>query len=344
MLTPESGEHLLLSAMIDSARLLDPRLFPAFVAVAELKSFTQAAELARMTQSGVSQHVAKLEEQVGRKLFRRLGKTVELTNAGDVLLDYVREQVENVNSLFDRIRSEEETVSGLVSYAMPPSCLLSDHFTSILERRRANPGLHLRIITGSSAEILDLVSRDQVDFAFVAGKHEHAAVTFEPFCQELCVLVSADPDLAAGREPEKIFEVPIIGFPGSDIYYDMWIQHTLPGARRDARLLVQNSSINSIHGAIMMVTAGVGCGVFPRHCVQRQLAQGLLFEYSGASGPLEHSIYVARIAGYQSPRRVQVVLEWFTSMAREAPKVSPAPDEFASDFRAPRRTEAARAG
>ena len=46
--------------------LLDTRLFKAFMAAAETRSFTHAATRAHMTQSGVSQHIAKLEEQIGR--------------------------------------------------------------------------------------------------------------------------------------------------------------------------------------------------------------------------------------------------------------------------------------
>jgi LysR family transcriptional regulator, transcriptional activator of the cysJI operon len=312
--------------MTTSARLLDPRLFPAFLAVAEVKSFTLAADAASMTQSGVSQHVAKLEEQVGRDLFRRLGKRIELTPAGETLLSYVRAQFDQVNELFERIRTEQEAVSGLVSYAMPPSCLLSDHFTNILEKRRQTPDLQLRIITGSSSEILELVAAEKVDFAFVAGKHEHAAVTFEPFCEELCVLVSADRNLEAGRDPEKIFEAPVIGFPGSDVYYDMWLQHTVPSTRREIRQLNQVGYINSIHGAILMVCSGMGAAVLPRHCVQRELDLGVLHEYSPKSGSLLHSIYVARSAKFQSPRRVQVVLEWFAELIRDNVKVSIAPE------------------
>jgi DNA-binding transcriptional LysR family regulator len=314
-----------MTTLIHNARLLDPRLFPAFVAAAELRNFTHAAEAAHMTQSGVSQHIAKLEEQIGRPLFKRLGKTVVLTRAGEVLLRYIQEQVANTNALFDRMQTEEESVSGLVSYGMPPSCLLSDHFATILKRRQQTPELELKIVTGSPEEILELVLRDEVDFGFVAGKHEHAAVTFTPYCEEECVLVSSDNSLPLSSEPERLFETPVVSFPGSDVYYDMWLQHTLPEGRKESRSLRKVGEINSIEAAIMMVVSGLGCGVFPRHCVERQLTYGTLHEYSTLAGPLLHSVYIARIAGYQPTRRVQCVLDWFSEMLAEQPKVTPAP-------------------
>jgi DNA-binding transcriptional LysR family regulator len=304
------------------ARLLDARLFPAFLAAAELRNFTQAADAAHMTQSGVSQHISKLEEQIGRPLFKRLGKGVVLTPAGEALLRYIREQVVNVNAFFERLQVEEESISGLVSYAMPPSCLLSNHFESILKRRSATPGLQLRIVTGSSTKILDHVLRDEVDFGFVAGKHEHAAVTFEPYCEEECILVSADMGLMAAGDPERIFTTPVIGFPGSDIYYDMWIKHALPKSRLESSELRHAGEINSIHAAIMMVIAGMGCGVFPRHCVEQHLVDRTLYESQDPAGPVLHSIYIARVAGYQPTRRVQCVLNWFWEMVADARRVT----------------------
>ena len=46
---------------------IDARLFPAFVAEAKTENFTEAARMAAMTQSGISQHISKLEEQYTRR-------------------------------------------------------------------------------------------------------------------------------------------------------------------------------------------------------------------------------------------------------------------------------------
>jgi DNA-binding transcriptional LysR family regulator len=317
---------------LKNSRLLDPRLFPAFIAAAELRNFTQAAESAHMTQSGVSQHIAKLEEQIGRPLFKRLGKTVTLTRAGEVLLQYIQEQVLNVNALFERIQVDEESVSGLVSYAMPPSCLLSGHFATLLERRLAHPELRLKVITAPSAAVLEMVLHDQVDFGFMTAKPEHAAVTFELYCNEEYVFVSVDPAHAVRSDPERIFDSPVVMFPGADIYYERWIQHHVPGTRRDVSALRVAGEINSIEGAIMMATGGVGCAVFPRHCVAQQLGAGLLYEHSTDAGPLTNPIYITRIADYRPTRRVQCVLDWFTAMLVEEQNATPVSPERRADY------------
>ncbi len=58
----------------------------SFCTLVELKHFTRTAERLHMTQSGVSQQIRKLEEQLGVVLLKRQGKTFSLTEAGERLL------------------------------------------------------------------------------------------------------------------------------------------------------------------------------------------------------------------------------------------------------------------
>ena len=61
-----------------------------FIAVADTKSFTRAGEQVNRSQSAVSMQVKRLEEEVGKPLFERIGKTAKLTNEGNVLIGYAR--------------------------------------------------------------------------------------------------------------------------------------------------------------------------------------------------------------------------------------------------------------
>ena len=150
--------------IVKRARFLDSKLFTAFAAAAEYENFTRAAEVSGMTQSGVSQHVAKLEEQVGRPLFSRIGSRVMLTTAGKELLKYLQSHVADLETFFDGIQTEEKALSGLVSYAMPPSCLCSPHFPMLLEKRAAQPQLRLKVTLASSPEVLDMVAQSSNRF------------------------------------------------------------------------------------------------------------------------------------------------------------------------------------
>ena len=84
--------------------MLDPRLLRSFVAIADASSFVQAAERLNMTQSTISQQLARLEEAVGQVLLDRTARPVEPTAAGERLLGYARRIL--------ALQHEAETVLG----------------------------------------------------------------------------------------------------------------------------------------------------------------------------------------------------------------------------------------
>ncbi len=293
---------------------LDSKLFPAFVAAAELSNFTQAAKRAHMTQSGVSQHVAKLEEQLGVQLFKRVSKQVFLTDAGRALLRYVQEQSSIWSEFLDSIRSEERAMSGDVSYAMPPSCLMSPHFGMLLERRAAQQNIHLHVQIKSSPEVIELILRNETHFGFVTQRPEHPSLAFQHFCDEEYVLVSADARAIASMRPGDLFRMHTIDYPGADVYYNAWLRHHGPEESRDYYSLVHSGRINAIDGAVKMVRGGLGSGVFPRHCVEADLASGALHEYPSDKPPLTNPIYICHIKDNVPIRRVRQVIDWFREM------------------------------
>ncbi len=293
---------------------IDPKLFPAFVAAAELLNFTQAAKRAHMTQSGVSQHIARLEEQLQVQLFKRVARHVILTEAGGALLRYIREQHSIWNEFVESIRNEERGLSGEVAYAMPPSCLMSPHFSLLLERRRAQKNIRLHVQIRSSPEVVELILRNEVHFGFVTQRPEHPSLQFEHFCDEEYILTSSDPKAMRSLAPEDLFRINTVDYPGCDVYYNAWIRHYLPDETRDYYSLVHSGRINAIEGAVTMVRGGLGCGVFPRHCVAAHLESGALHEYQGEAAPLTNGIYIAQIKDSVPIRRVQQVISWFKEM------------------------------
>ena len=72
---------------------LDMNVLRSLVIAMEHGGFARAAERLGRTQSAISLQMKKLEEQVGRPLFRKVGRRVALTDAGDLLLEYARRMV-----------------------------------------------------------------------------------------------------------------------------------------------------------------------------------------------------------------------------------------------------------
>ncbi len=70
--------------------LYDTTLLRTFAAVCDTGSFTKAARMVNLTQSAVSLHIKRLEEQIGARLLRRGAEGVGATEQGEVLLSYAR--------------------------------------------------------------------------------------------------------------------------------------------------------------------------------------------------------------------------------------------------------------
>jgi len=69
---------------------MDLRQLEVFAQVVDTRSFSRAAEALRLTQSTVSEHVRLLEDEVGTRLFDRLGRETVPTRAGELLYGYAR--------------------------------------------------------------------------------------------------------------------------------------------------------------------------------------------------------------------------------------------------------------
>ncbi len=91
---------------------MDTQALTAFLAVAESGSFSTAAERLFLTQPAVSKRIAQLEQQLGTRLFDRVGRRIRLTEAGDALLPRARQVLLDLEDMGRAISNLTGTVSG----------------------------------------------------------------------------------------------------------------------------------------------------------------------------------------------------------------------------------------
>ncbi len=299
---------------------LDNRLFKAFLAAADTENFTSAARKAFMTQSGISQHIARLEKQVGMPLFKRVGRRVTLTPTGKRLKKYIEQHDATTEAFLGELRHEYEGIAGLVRYAMPASCLRSPHFPLLLEKRKHYPMIRLDVQLAPSEDVIRMVLDDQIDFGFVTKLSDHPNLAFEFFCQEEYILASSTPLQKNEISELTILGQPCISYPGADTYFNRWLNHHFPQrANLDFLSLHKSGTINSIEGAIKMVQGGLGISVFPRHCIDSQLSTGQLVEIPTINPAPLNDIHIAYIRDYDYPKVMRQVIDWFHEMHCEAP-------------------------
>ena len=296
---------------------LDYNSLNAFVAAARTLNFTLAARQAAMTQSGVSQHIAKLEGQLRAKLFARTSKKMRLTRAGEILLGFCEAQKESVDELFENIFGENNLICGKVRYAMPNSCLLSAHFPQLLEKNKGLETVNLEVyLCPNDAVIGKLISR-QIDFGFVTKKENNPAVHFDLFCKEEYLLAGGRQARINPVDQSTLLASKLVDYPGMGVLFDIWAGHHFGRKALSFRSFHIGGFIDSLHGAITMIKHNMGLTIIPKHCVRDLLRDGSLKEFPGPNKrPLLNDVYIATLAGVTLPARVRAVIDIFRGMER----------------------------
>ena len=140
---------------------LELELLRTFVAVADQASFGAAGRQLGRTQSSVTQHMQRLEQQVGVSLFHKQGRQKALTDAGRQLLRHARQMLALNDDILDRLR--DNSLSGMLRIGSPHD-IADTILPPILSHiARSAPNLRLEIDVGRSPFLMDDLHRGKVD-------------------------------------------------------------------------------------------------------------------------------------------------------------------------------------
>ena len=190
-----------------------------FVAVAEREHVTRAAEALNLTQSAASAAVAALEAQHGSKLFNRVGRGIELTEAGRIFLDEARAVLARAELAelklaelagLKRGRLLIQASQTIASYWLP---------RHLVDFRHAHPGIEIRLSVGNTADAAEAVSTGAAELGFVEGPVERPLLKVTEVARDqLIVVVAADHPWATRKKltPDDLVQTEwVLREPGS---------------------------------------------------------------------------------------------------------------------------------
>ncbi|SEF04841.1 LysR family transcriptional regulator [Streptomyces sp. Ag109_O5-10] len=146
---------------------MELRQLEYFVAVAEERNFTRAAERVRISQSGVSAQIRQLERELGAELFDRSARTVTLTVAGRAALDYARAALTAAGAVGQAVGEVTDLIRGRLTVGMVIGCTLTPLFDALAAFHEAHPGVELLLLEDGSDRLVDGVRGGTVDMALV---------------------------------------------------------------------------------------------------------------------------------------------------------------------------------
>lgn len=240
--------------------MLDPVLLRTFLAVAQSLSFTQAGQRLELSQPTVSQHVRRLEESVGRRLFARDTRTVLLTEDGEAMAGFARTILaaqEQATGYF-----AGPALRGRLRFGASDDLALTQLPRILREFRQLHPRIDLELTVTQSGALRRRLNSGHLDLVFV--KNEPGDSRGRLVRRDRLVWVGLE---RTSLEQDK--PVPLVAYQAPSLSREVALR-ALERAGRTWRITCNTKEINGILAA---TRAGLGVAVLAQSLIPPDLVQ-----------------------------------------------------------------------
>jgi DNA-binding transcriptional LysR family regulator len=294
---------------LDLDRAVTLRQLRTFKTVADLKSFSLAAQQLRLSQPSVSYQVKELEQALGLPLLDRLGKQVHVTEAGSVLYAYARRTLDVLDEAAlaleemrgikrGKLRVGASTTVGI--YLLP---------AALGAFKKLHPGLVISLEIGTRARVQEQVLNNELDLAVVGPALKDPDLTILPFVSdELVVVAPAGHKLARrkGLVLKDLVDQPfVMREPASGS------RSSLEKAARKAGAKLTVAMELGSNGAIKhAVESGLGLAVISRYACTLELSSRRLVELDVRGFPIRRDWNIVYLRRRRLPASVLAFIEF----------------------------------
>jgi DNA-binding transcriptional LysR family regulator len=257
---------------------IDFRHLETFCRVADLKSFSKAADDLFLTQPTVSGHILSLEQSLSLRLFDRTGREVRLTKAGEVFLRHASKILSFRKELLNALSEFSQGIRGELS--LGASTIPGEYLLPKLmgDFKKEHPHLNISLKIGDTKEIVQYVLQGNVEFGMTGAKLNHHSLHYEKYEEDEIIVVSpSDHPLTKKKKIdfEGLVQEPwIIREEGSGT--QMAVEMAL---RRKGKSLKQLNVVMEMGSTSSMkegVKAGLGFAFISKRAVEEDLRLGAL--------------------------------------------------------------------
>lgn len=289
--------------------------YRVFVRVAEMGSFTRAANALDLPRASVSSALQRLEADIGARLLHRTTRRVRLTADGTQLLERVRPLLAEAEDIDQLFQARQRQVSGRLHVDVPSRIarrLIAPALPSLLRRY---PRLQLKL--GSTDRMIDLV-REGVDCAIRVGHLHDSSLVVRPLGHLALINCASPAYLRENGLPERIEDLSeghwSVGYASPSSGRELPWECDADGER--TLRLPSRVVVNNAESYIACCRAGLGLIQVPRYDVQHLLDSGELVEVlpqHRAGAMAVSALYPHR---RQLSRRLSAFIEWFETLIR----------------------------
>lgn len=246
--------------------MLNATWLETFTALCETGHFTRTAERLGMTQPGVSQHLRKLEAQLGKALVSQDGKSFTLTPAGEAVLAVGKARRAQERDLREIIEVDDPN-TGEVSVGCSGSFAMWI-YPHLLQRMQHAPDLVIRVTATPQAGIVAGVLKGDLDLGIVTENADHPRLQATGLArEELCLVLPAK--FAAGNlDLQRLNDLGFVAHPDGFAYADDLLSLNFPDDYRGAEQLRVRTFVNQIGQIPVPVARGLGYTILPKSGVE----------------------------------------------------------------------------
>ena len=290
-----------------------------FCRVAQLQSFTQAAQMLGIEKSTVSNKVSQLEKWLGVKLLQRTTRSVSLTDAGEQYLQFCQRALEQLEQGEDLISEMQQQAVGHLRIAVPQNfadIILPRIMTPFLQK---HPKISIEIQQGVQA--VDLI-KEGFDLAVRASFADikDSSLIYRKIYQSKRIFVASPKhviEFGDAKNIKQLSQQPYIasftGESNDEAFNQVFSEgkwHTLK-----ARL-----TVNSMPAISSAIEAGLGFAIMPVGMAQQKLATGELVEIAKEVVLTDSVIYLVYPSRLGQPAKLKVLIDTLVSWGEEMMK------------------------
>ncbi|MEU1348557.1 LysR family transcriptional regulator [Streptomyces sp. NPDC005786] len=281
---------------------MELRQLEHFVAVAQERHFTRAAERVAVSQSGLSASVRALEQELRTPLFSRTTRSVRLTEAGRALLVEAERTLAGARAAKDAVDAVRGLLRGTLSVGVE-QCVAGLNLPRLLAAfHREHPHMEIRLRQEGTTNLVDGVAGGRLDIAFAATVSPvEWRGELVPLAREPMVLLCAPGHRLAPAD--RVGWEELAGEAFIDFHPDFGPRRAADEAFATARVRRTVAlEVNDVHTLLELVREGLGIAVVPHHFSRKPEARCLVaVPLDGADQPYYESVVVLPAAQAMSP-------------------------------------------
>lgn len=254
---------------------MDLRQLRYFAQIVESGSFSKASRCLFIAQPALSQHLAKLEDEVGKPLLIRTARGVTPTDNGMALYHHARFMLRQLDQALCIARQEAGEVRGMVSLGLPATTVVAIGLPLMRRVRDKHPGILLNVVEGMSGHIGQMMRLGQLDLAILFTNDISSKLDATPLLEEelFWLLPESSPLVPANRTSITVTEVAALPLILPTSTHGLRRRVVAEFERRDLTPHVV-AEIDSLSLLMNCVYDGMGVTIKPMSALQHEGERG----------------------------------------------------------------------